>query len=82
MSFYGCSSLRKVDAIIDLSECKDTGNAFTGCSSLEEVRIKGLKVDLDSPPAPTSQLIASAALLTMLKMSSGKTITATCLPRR
>lgn len=47
MSFYGCSSLRKVDAIIDLSECGNTGNAFTNCSSLEEVRIKGLKVDLD-----------------------------------
>ena len=47
MAFYGCSSLRKVDAIIDLSECGDTGNAFTSCSSLEELRLKGLKVDLD-----------------------------------
>lgn len=47
MSFYGCSSLRKVDAIIDLSKCENAGNAFNGCASLEEVRIKGLKVDLD-----------------------------------
>ena len=47
MSFYGCSSLRKVDAIMDLSECGDVGNAFTNCTSLEELRIKGLKVRLD-----------------------------------
>jgi len=47
MAFYGCSSLRKIDAIIDLSECRDAVNAFNGCTSLEEVRIKGLKVSLD-----------------------------------
>lgn len=47
MAFYGCSSLRKVDAIIDLSTCENAGNAFNGCTSLEEVRIKGLKVSID-----------------------------------
>lgn len=47
MAFYGCSSLRKIDAIIDLSECRDAVNAFNGCTSLEEVRVKGLKVSLD-----------------------------------
>jgi hypothetical protein len=47
MSFYGCSSLRKVDAIMDLSECGDVGNAFNGCTAIEEVSIKGLKVRLD-----------------------------------
>ena len=47
MAFYGCSSLRKIDAIIDLSECRDAGTAFNGCTSLEEVRLKGLKVSID-----------------------------------
>lgn len=47
MAFYGCSSLRKIDATIDLSECRDAVNAFNGCTSLEEVRLKGLKVSLD-----------------------------------
>ena len=47
MTFYGCSSLRKVDATIDLSTCDNVGNAFAGCTSLEEVRLKGLKVSLD-----------------------------------
>ena len=47
MAFYGCSSLRKIDAIIDLSECRDAVNAFNGCTSLEEVRLKGLKVSID-----------------------------------
>ena len=47
MAFYGCSSLRKIDATIDLSTCDNVGNAFTGCTAIEEVRIKGLKVSLD-----------------------------------
>lgn len=47
MAFYGCSSLRKIDATIDLSTCDNVGNAFNGCTAIEEVRIKGLKVSLD-----------------------------------
>ena len=47
MAFYGCSSLRKIDATIDLSTCDNVGNAFNGCTAIEEVRIKGLKVSID-----------------------------------
>lgn len=47
MAFYGCSSLRKIDATIDISTCDNVGNAFNGCTAIEEVRIKGLKVSLD-----------------------------------
>ena len=75
MSFYGCSSLRKVDAIIDLSECKDTGNAFTGCSSLEEVRIKGLKVDLDLSACANLSIDSVRCLVDNAQNVTGKTIT-------
>lgn len=49
-AFSGCSNLRRVTGIIDLSNVNstnDTAVAFNRCSSLEEVRIKGLKVNLD-----------------------------------
>ena len=75
MSFYGCSSLRKVDAIIDLSECGNTGNAFTNCSSLEEVRIKGLKVDLDLSACANLSIDSVRFLVDNAQNVTGKTIT-------
>ena len=78
MSFYGCSSLRKVDAIMDLSECGDVGNAFTNCTSLEEVRVKGLKVDLDLAACGKLSVESVKYLVDNLQQATGKTIT---LPR-
>lgn len=78
MSFYGCSSLRKVDAIMDLSECGDVGGAFVGCDSLEEVRVKGLKVDLDLAACGKLSVESVKYLVDNLQQATGKTIT---LPR-
>ena len=75
MSFYGCSSLRKVDAIIDLSTCGDTGNAFNGCTSLEEVRLKGLKVDLDLSACANLSVESVKYLVDNLQQVTGKNIT-------
>ena len=75
MSFYGCSSLRKVDATIDLSECGDTGNAFNGCTSLEEVRIKGLTVDLDLSACANLSIDSVRCLVDNAQNVTGKTIT-------
>ena len=74
MSFYGCSSLRKVDAIIDLSECGDTGNAFTNCTSLEEVRIKWLKIDLDLSACVNLSTTSVKYLVDNLQQATGKSI--------
>ena len=74
MSFYGCSSLRKVDAIIDLSECGDTGNAFANCTSLEEVRIKGLKIDLDLSACVNLSTTSVKYLVDNLQQATGKSI--------
>nr|DAR49852.1 MAG TPA: leucine-rich repeat protein [Caudoviricetes sp.] len=46
-AFLNCTSLRRVTGIIDMSRATSVSGAFQGCSSLEEVYIKGLKVDLD-----------------------------------
>lgn len=78
MAFYGCSSLRKIDAIIDLSECGDVGNAFTNCTSLEELRLKGLKVDLDLSACANLSTESVKYLVDNLQQATGKTIT---LPR-
>ena len=74
MAFYGCSSLRKVDATMDLSTCGDTGNAFSGCSSLEEVRLKGLKVDLDLSACANLSVESVKYLVDNLQQVTGKSI--------
>ena len=47
MAFYGCSALQRIDGDLDLSSATNVSSTFGGCSSLEEVRIKGIKVSLD-----------------------------------
>ena len=74
MSFYGCSSLRKVDAIMDLSECGDVGNAFTNCTSLEELRLKGLKVSIDLSACTKLSIDSARYLLENVQTVSGKRI--------
>ena len=74
MAFYGCSSLRKIDAIIDLSECGDAVNAFTGCSSLEEVRLKGLKVSIDLSACTKLSIDSARYLLENVQTVSGQRI--------
>lgn len=46
-TFYNCIALREVKGVLDVSGCTTTYTAFFICRTLEEVRIKGLKVDLD-----------------------------------
>lgn len=74
MSFYGCSSLRKVDAIMDLSECRDVGNAFTNCTSLEELRLKGLKVALALSDCVNLSVESVKYLVDNLQQVTGKSI--------
>lgn len=46
-AFNECSNLRRVTGIIDISRVTSAAGIFTECYSLEDVRIKGLKEDLD-----------------------------------
>jgi hypothetical protein len=45
--FGSCDKLRIVTGDIDLSSATNVNSAFSGCASLEEVRIKGIKVSID-----------------------------------
>lgn len=45
--FYNCAKLRRINGVLDFSSATDFTGTFMACSLLEEVRIKGLKVDLD-----------------------------------
>ena len=74
MAFYGCSSLRKIDATIDLSTCDNVGNAFNGCTAIEEVRLKGLKVDLDLSACVNLSIESARYLLENVQTVSGKRI--------
>ena len=47
MAFYNCSALQRIDGELDLSNATNVSLTFGWCSSLEEVRIKGLKVSID-----------------------------------
>ena len=74
MAFYGCSSLRKIDATIDLSTCDNVGNAFNGCTAIEEVRLKGLKVSIDLSTCTKLSIDSARYLLENVQTVSGKRI--------
>lgn len=76
--FSGCSKLTAVTGVIDLTRLQRTGNMFGGCSSLEEVRIKGLKVDIDLSACVNLSTESVKYLVDNLQQTAGKSIS---LPR-
>lgn len=46
-AFQGCKSLRRINGELNFGGTTDYRSVFDGCTSLEEVRIKGLKASLD-----------------------------------
>ena len=76
--FSGCSKLTAVTGVIDLTRSQRTGNMFSGCSSLEEVRIKGLKTDLDLSACVSLSTESVKYLVDNLQQTAGKSIS---LPR-
>lgn len=73
-AFFQCSSLRRVTGIIDLSNANSANNPFHECSLLEEVRIKGLKLDLDLSACANLSVESVKYLVDNLQRSTGKTI--------
>ena len=76
--FNRCTRLEIVTGVIDLSRVTNTGNAFSGCEILREVRLKGLKVDLVLFDCVNLSVESVKYLVDNLQQSTGKSIT---LPR-
>ena len=74
-AFFQCSSLRRVTGIIDLSNANSANNPFHECSLLEEVRIKGLKIDLDLSVCANLSTESVKYLVDNLQQVTGKSIT-------
>lgn len=73
--FSGCSNLTAVTGVIDLTKSIKTGSMFSWCSLLEEVRIKGLKVDLDLSACANLSTESVKYLVDNLQQATGKSIT-------
>ena len=76
-AFNGCSNLCRVTGIIDLSNVYSANNtavAFNRCSSLEEVRIKGLKVSIDLSACNNLSLESVRYLINNAQSVSGQRI--------
>ena len=76
--FSGCSKLTAVTGVIDLTRSQRTGNMFNNCASLEELHVKGLKVDLDLSACVSLSTASVKYLVDNLQQATGKSIT---LPR-
>lgn len=77
-AFNGCSRLRRINGTLDFTKLAGTGNIFFGCDSLEEVRIKGLKVDISLQQSTNLSTESVKYLVENLQQVTGKSIT---LPR-
>ena len=77
-AFNGCSRLRRINGTLDFTKLAGTGNIFFGCESLEEVRIKGLKVDLNLQQSVNLSVESVKYLVDNLQQVTSKSIT---LPR-
>lgn len=73
-AFSGCGKLRTIRGTLDASSCVTTYGTFLSCSSLEEVRIKGLKVDLDLSACVNLSEESVTYLVDNLQKATGKTI--------
>ena len=73
--FANCGVLVSVDGVIDATKTLFSGSMFSGCDSLEEVRVKGLKVDLDLASCGKLSVESVKYLVDNLQQATGKTIT-------
>lgn len=73
--FGSCDKLRIVTGDIDLSRATNVASAFSGCSSLEEVRIKGIKVSIDLSACANLSLESVKYLVGNVQSATNKTIT-------
>ena len=74
--FSGCGKLRTVTGTIDITSCEEPyENPFEGCRALEEVRVKGVKIDLNLSSCSKLSVESVKYLVDNLQQATGKSIT-------
>ena len=73
--FSGCQKLTTITGVIDLTRSLRTSSMFSNCTLLEELRVKGLKVDLDLSACANLSLESVKYLVENAQSATNKTIT-------
>lgn len=73
--FHNCVKLRRINGVLDFSSITDFTSTFYSCSLIEEVRIKGLKEDLDLSACAKLSVESVKYLVDNLQQVTGKSIT-------
>lgn len=73
-AFQGCKSLRRINGELNFGGTTDYTRVFNGCTSLEEVRIKGLKSGLDLSACVNLSMDSVRYLIEHVQAVSGKRI--------
>ena len=74
-AFEGCVNLRQVNGVLNYTDIGFEGGSFGGCSSLEEVRVKGLKCDIWLAACKSLSLDSLRYLVDNAQNVTGKVIT-------
>lgn len=74
--FYKCSKLQRVNGVINLSKVvSNMDTIFDSCESLEEVRIKGAKIDINLSHCTSLSTESIKYLVGNLQQATGRSIT-------
>lgn len=73
-AFQGCNKLRRINGVLNFGNTTDYTGVFTGCFSLEEVRIKGLRSWIDLSPCRSLSLESLRYLIENAQRVTGQGI--------
>lgn len=74
-AFSGCKNLIRINGVLNFSGTDNYRNSFASCTSLEEVRIKGVKDDIDLSACAKLSTESVKYLVDNLQQMTGKSIT-------
>lgn len=78
-TFGGCYALKEISGVIDVTNVSDFNDTFDDCRELNEVRLKGVKANIDLSRSPKISIESLRYLVTNAQVVTAKTI---FLPRR
>lgn len=73
--FINCGKLRKVLGVLNVTATTQIQQAFEGCAQLQEVQIRGLKIDLSFSDSPLLSLDSLSYLVAQSAASNPITVT-------